>query len=126
MRMGNMEGDTVRKSSLSSSKSVPKIYLETPGREKLKMVIRVFGMVFFSMTVMAILGGLVVLIFSIGSGALVYSIAGLFFVNIMNFFGMFVELAGDGGGINWFAKGFLLWIISFGSVFSIYAIVGLF
>jgi len=126
MRMGNMEKDTVRRSILNPSKSVPKRFLDTPGRQQMKMVLRLFGMVFFSMTVMAILGSLVALIFPIGKDALSFSILGLFLLNLGNTFGMFAELAGDGGGVNWFARGFLLSIVSFGSGFLIFAFIGLF
>jgi len=50
----------------------------------------------------------------------------LLIINLCNLFGMFVEQAGDEGAINWFAKGFLISVITCLGGFLLISLIRLF
>ena len=118
MSMKDLSSDAALKKSAVLSKAVPKKHIETPDRVWMKRMIRVVGLFCFVMTVMVFVVGLMVFVISGLGSAIVFGFLGdmslgLFFVNHL---GLFLEMAGDSAGRNWFAKGAgLMWILVLGT-----------
>lgn len=125
MRMGEMEKDIVSEKILNPSKGVSKEFLDTPFRKKMRIGLRSSGLAFFCITTLCILSVAIASLmgdpFDLG-GFLIIPVVLLMLLNI---FGMCAELAGDSGGVNWFARGFILLITSMGVFFVLSAVLGL-
>lgn len=119
IKMGDLGGDAaVRSSGVVSGRGVPKRFLETPGRLWMRRMVRVMGLFSFVVTVLTVVSAFVCAFLpSIANdemaGATMGMVFCLFFVNHM---GLFMEMAGDSGGRNWFARGAgLMWGSLFGT-----------
>ena len=118
VKMRDLGGDAALNDPLVAGRTVPKKFMETPGRIWLKRMIRVMGLFCFVLTVL----GIVFVFAGMAIPALTKEVVflpvlgmlgGLFFVNHM---GLFMEMAGDSAGKNWFAKGAgLMWFSLFGT-----------
>lgn len=119
VKMGDLSDDAALVRTAAAGRAVPEKFLETPGRQWLKRMVRVTGLFSFVLTVLSLGGLFIGGLFQISGmevvgEVLLTMLVGLLFVN---HFGLFLEMAGDSSGKNWFAKGAgLMWLSLFGSV----------
>ena len=121
LKMGDLSRDAALKGVVSAGRGVPKQFLETPGRLWLKRMIRVMGLFCFVITVLAVAGCFIIMLFPASMNqafaeATMGMIAGLFFINHM---GLFIEMGADTTGKNWFAKAAGIMWVSFLGTFVI-------
>lgn len=118
--MGDLRADESFKRSAMARRAVPERFLETPGRLWLQRMIRVMGLFSFVVTVLVIVSIFLGILFPAmvngeAGDVLMQMLLGLF---IVNHFGLFLEMAGDSGGKNWFTKGAVcMWLIILGIFF---------
>ncbi len=109
--------DDTKRSSQGTTRVVGKKYLDTPARAKRRILIRAIGAFCFILTVCGSLLFIFSIIFPSAPGKpIVNASLGLLVpLIIINHFGLFVEMAADGLGKNWFARGAgVIWITFFG------------
>jgi hypothetical protein len=126
--MGDLSADESFKSSAMAKRPVPERFLETPGRLRLQRMTRIMGLFSFVVTVLVIVSIFLMILFpTMVSGetgdVLMQILLGLF---IVNHFGLFLEMAGDSGGKNWFTKGVVCMWLNILGIFFILVVMEIF
>lgn len=109
--------DDTKRLSSGTNRVVGKKYLDTPARAKGRVIIRAMGFFSFTLTVITLISILTYSFFpSLHEIIPGEAFTGLMMVLLLaNHFGLFVEMAADGLGANWFARGAgLMWLTLFG------------
>lgn len=118
VKMGDLGKDAAVRGGAASGRVVPKRFLETPGRVWMRRMIRVMGLFSFVVTVLTVLSGFVCVFFPgmVNDAMAEVTLGMVFCLFFVNHVGLFMEMAGDSGGRNWFALGAgLMWGAVFGT-----------